>query len=709
MEPEGYNPGSAVLFPTQTETLAPDGQEQTAAATSTPAGSPQPGPDPLDKQEVLRKIQADIHRADSYFENYIQPDLIERYNVYYASRERYQKMYPRTSALNDTRTYDLWSTAEWMLPSLLQAFFGSDRIISVTGQSAEDADKAEAIMKLIQWQITVKNQGYKIFKGWFGDALATNMGILKCYWKRETKKVPHQAVLNEQQLIGLLQNPSNEVVSSQPVSDIAAALGQAPPTANIQWLEEVTTVNQPVLELVKPSEIRFVPDGRTLGECSMVAHRKIVTIDFLRREAQRGTYDPKEVEAVANSAHDYIETRELEIILNNASRENADTSAQDKARTRVVLYECYAKMDINGDGLLEDVIVNVCNRRILRVVENPWGRAPLFELVPFWDNYQVWSKIGLAEIVADVQDTHTALLRQMIYGLGVSNQVHAVVDVNMINMDDLEDGAQFIRSKGAIGPASFQQLQLGGLNPQNFQMFEYIRAQLEQWTPMTRYNQGQDGASLNSTATGVNMIMSASQQRQEEISRNFAETGIAELYRFLIKLNQYYMDQEQIIRLSNETITFSPDDIMGEYDLAIDASSGVASKQQKIDALMQYLREMYPFAMQIGVVGPEQFVIAGQKLLKLGGIEDAEKLLMVPDPMYMQMMAQQMQQAQMISSGGAIPGVPNNNVNGFVGGSPIPEGSERGQGGGGPGGTGQVLPGMRGQGGQQPPPSPQQR
>jgi hypothetical protein len=591
------------------------------------------------------------------------------------------------------------------MPALLQAFFGSDRIISVTGQNAEDADKAEAIMKLIQWQITVKNQGYKIFKGWFGDALATNMGVLKCYWKRETKKVPHQAILNETQLIGLLQDPKNQVVQSSPNPDINAALGLAPQTANIVWTEEVVTVNQPVLELVKPSEIRFVPDGKTLGECSMVAHRKVVTLHHLREEARRGVYDPQVVEEIAQTAQDYMENQELEIILNNAAKEGNEHQSQDKARTRVVLYECYAKMDINGDGLLEDVICNVCNRKLLRVVENPWGRAPLFELVPFWDNYQVWSKIGLAEIVSDIQDTHTALLRQMIYGLGVSNQVHAVVDVNMINMDDLTDGSQFIRSKGAIGPTSFQQLQLGGMKPENFQLFEYIRAQLEQWTPITRYNQGTDGSSLNHTATGVNMIMSASQQRQEEIARNFAETGIAELYRFLIKLNQHYMDQEQIIRLQNEMIQFSPDDLLGEYDLAIDASSGVASKQQKIEALMQYLREMYPFAMQIGVVGPEQFVIAGTKLLKLGGIEDAEKLLMVPDPMYMQMMQQQMMQAQMISSGG-MPGVPRPNTAGQVAGSPVPQGTERGQSGGNAGGARPVSPGLPGPNVQQPPIGP---
>jgi hypothetical protein len=671
--------GPGILPPAQT----PGAPAQTAGPGVSPtAGMAEPtnteARQKPDTQQITNKALQDITRANNYFRDYVEQDLIERYNVYYSSKERYKQLYPETSELSETRTFDLWSTCEWLLPDLLQAFFGSDRIINISGRDSEDSQRAEVFMKLIQWQLTVKNQGYRIFKGWFGDALATNMGVLKCYWKREQKQVPGQAVLNNEQLLGLMQNPNIQIQQTQPTNDINAALGMAPPTANVSWIENVTTVNQPVIELIKPSDLRFVPDGRTLGECSMVAHRKLVTIDYLRREAQRGLFDPNVVEEIAETATDYQDPSELEIILNNASRESTQHADQDQARTRVILYECYSKLDINGDGLLEDVIINICNKKMLRIVENPWGRAPLFELIPFWDNYQVWSKVGLAEIVKDTQDTHTALLRQMIYALGVSNQVHGVVDTSTINVQDLIDGSQYIRSKGPVGPQAFQQLQLAGLNPQNFQMFEYIKAQLEQWTPITRYNQGSDGQSLNKTATGISMIMSSSQRRQEEIARNFAETGISELYRFLIKLNQHYMDQATVIRLQNEQMPVTPDDLQGEYDLAVDATSGLASKQSKMETLSTYLREGVQLGMQFGIVGPEQVILAAEKLMKLGGIEDAERYFIHPDPMAMQMQMMQMQQAQMISQGGAIPGVPNPSAKGAIAGDPVPQGTEGG-------------------------------
>jgi hypothetical protein len=373
----------------------------------------------------------------------------------------------------------------------------------------------------------------------------------------------------------------------------------------------------------------------------MIAHRKIVTIDELRRDAKRGLYDSKAVEEAAEKSNNDYQPTTLEKEMNNAADDNEDREVLEKARIRVEMYECYLKADVNGDGMLEDAIVTVCNDVLLRAVENPYGRAPIFELVPFWDSYQVWSKLGLPEIIENVQDAHTALLKQMINGLGLSNNPKSLVDVSNVNTEDLDEDQQYIRVNGPPKD-SFISIPTAGLNPQNFQMFEYLRGQLEEWTPMTRYNQGTDSSSLNKTASGINMIMTASQQRQEEIIRNFAETGISELFRFLIKLNQMYLDTQQVIRLQNDIIQFPPDDLEGDYDLSVDASSGIGARDSKVQVLTSYMREMWPAAMQIGAAGIEQFVTAGQKLLKLMGIEDADKYLFMPDPqqqMLMQLMA----------------------------------------------------------------------
>ena len=625
----------------------------------------------MDASRILATANSDIALAKQYYEHHVEPDLMRRYELYRSDRDRYKKLYPKTAEMCGFRSFDLWSAVEWLQPSILKAFFGSDRIISISGVSGEDADQAEKIMKLLQWQLTVKNQGYRIFKNWFSDSLVTNLGILKCYWKRETETRRNRGVFDQAGLVGLIQKGA-KILASEP--DFMSG------TATVEYEEEVVTTNQPVVEVVRPGDIRFTPDGRTLKECSMVAHRKRVTIDHLRREAKRGIYDAEAVEEVAAAADgDFTPTR-LEQELSDAEDNEYRQEYAEKGRMQVEVYECYMKTDINDDGLLEDAIVTVCEKRLLRAVENPYGRVPLFELVPFWDTYQVWSKVGLAEIIEDTQDLRTGLLKQVSIALGLANQPRCLVNTGAVmDINEFEDGVQYVRCNGDPREAIFP-IPTNGLSAMNMQMLEYLSSLLEQWTPTTRYNQGTDASSLNKTATGINMIMTASQQRQEEIVRNFAETGISELFRFLIKLNQMYLDQPQIVRLQNDIIQFAPDDLEGDYDLSVDASSGVGARDSKVQVLTTYMREMWPAAMQVGAAGVDQFVMAGQKLLKLMGVEDAEKYLHMPDPVQ-QMLIQMMAQGGMAHGGGQQAG------------TPASQGGGGGQGADGAGGAGAVQRG----------------
>ena len=87
----------------------------------------------IDKTKVLAVALSDIKRADTYYTDQIEETLKQRYEVYYADRARYKKMFPKLSGKNEMRTFDLWSAVEWLIPNILKAFFGSNRIISVSG------------------------------------------------------------------------------------------------------------------------------------------------------------------------------------------------------------------------------------------------------------------------------------------------------------------------------------------------------------------------------------------------------------------------------------------------------------------------------------------------------------------------------------------------------------------------------------------------
>ena len=186
--------------------------------------------------------------------------------------------------------------------------------------------------------------------------------------------------------------------------------------------------------------------------------------------------------------------------------------------------------------------------------------------------------------------------------------------------------------------------------------FEYLEGALEQWTGRTRYNQGTDSSSLNKTATGISLLQQASEQRIDYIVRVFAETGMKELLRFFIKLNQQYIDQAQVIRLNNQPLEVSLDDLSGEFDIDVNTEAGVGRRKQNIQNLQFYLSAIAPTGMQIGAVTPGEWAKAAQKLLNDSGIRDPESYVLDPvivkQQFFMQMgqtMAlQQVQQAQAV-------------------------------------------------------------
>jgi hypothetical protein len=62
----------------------------------------------------------------------------------------------------------------------------------------------------------------------------------------------------------------------------------------------------------------------------------------------------------------------------------------------------------------------------------------------------------------------------------------------------------------------------------------------------------------------------------------FAETGISELYRFIISLNQKFMDRDTVIRITDRELKIKADDLSGEMDLVVNAGVGVSTKEQNL-------------------------------------------------------------------------------------------------------------------------------
>jgi putative portal protein len=523
-------------------------------------------------------VQNDIQRAEAYQASIVEPAVRERYEIYYADKDYYRQKFPILSKTSDLVSTDVADTIEWALPSLMKVFTGSDEVITIAGVTEEDDTKAETMQELLVYQLQRQNNFFTVLYNWMKDSLIVGMGIIKCYWERTEGYTTETAVLNNEALQALTQ-------TGVTIEDIQGPdqFGDFSVTYQLPYYRK----NAPKLENILVSEFLYSPDAKSLEEANFVAHKRKVTMSYLREREAQGVYaniDDIRVNGNYNGMNvDQVE----QVIGDNYVDINKD---EQTARQEVVIYECYTKIDINNDGILEDMIITICGDTIIRMEQNYMGRHPFFAISPTKDPHRIWVKRSYAELIGELQDLKVALTRQIMQNVALTNDPKMLLDESAINIDDFVQGRKVIRMKAGHSMNEVAMpMNITPLAPQTFQFLEWIEGQKENRTGITRYNQGLDANSLNKTATGISAILGQSAQRLELVARMFAETGLSELFRFMVSLNQKFIDQQTVIRLTNKELKISPEDLDGSFDLIVNAGISIATKESTIMATQTLL------------------------------------------------------------------------------------------------------------------------
>ena len=577
---------------------------------------------------LLSLVKADIADAEAYQQSIIQPTVRERYNIYYADKEYYAHKFPILSKTSSLVSTDVADTIEWALPSLMKVFTGSDEVITVAGVTEEDDQNAGVMQSLLVYQLQRQNKFFPILYNWMKDALITGMGIIKCYWERTEGYTPETAQLNADAL-KLLTQTGVEITNVEG-PDIMGDF-------TVTWNSPYYIKNSPKLENILVSEFLYSPDAKNLEDANFIAHRKKVTMSHLRQKEREGIYANVDMVHPDSGPISWITDQVEDVIGDHYTP--LHNNQQDKAREEVTIYECYTKIDFNNDGVLEDMIITVAGDVILRAEPNYMGRHPFFSISPTKDPHRIWVKRSYAELIGELQDMKVALTRQIVQNIALTNDPKMILSEDSINISDYIEGRKVIRKKpgSPMGDAAMP-MPVNQLSPQTFQFLEYLEGQKENRTGITRYNQGLDANSLNKTATGISAILGQSSQRLELIARMFAETGISELFRFMVSLNQKFVDQNTVVRLTNKQLRVSPDDLNGNFDLIVNAGISISTKESTIMTLQTMLTAlMQTQAAGIPIVTPQNIYNLFKKWIESAGFKNYSDY--VTDPAVVQQRA----------------------------------------------------------------------
>lgn len=472
-------------------------------------------------------------------------------------------------------TSDVSDVIEGMLPSLVRIFTQGKNIAYFESDRPEYDREAAQKTAYANWVFTRQNDGTLILHNMFKDALLQYTGTVKVYWdesKEVTKERYRGLSLFELQKLQLdeeteieEQEERQEFVQGTPVSVYDVVV------------KRTTIVGKTRIDNVPPEEFLISRRARDFKNPPFIGHRTPKT----RSQLILMGFDKDVVETLpADEYFDFQMSEEK-----NARYWNYDglydVNPGDPSNDIIYLGEYYVYLDTDGDGIAELWQVFRAGNQVLG--KEQVDEHPFCVVVPIPIPHRAIGSCP-GEQVADIQYLKSTLMRQALNNIYQTNYMRTIVN-ERVDLDDLltprAGGIVRVNDDGPIGD-SLQPLVVQPIAEPILRMMEYVDVMREVRTGVTRYNQGLDSEALNKTATGFKGIMEASQQRLDMIARIFADTGVRDIFRKIVKLAMQYQNDALQIRVLGEPLEVDPTSWRNNLDCRLDVGLGSGDRQEKI-------------------------------------------------------------------------------------------------------------------------------
>jgi hypothetical protein len=243
--------------------------------------------------------------------------------------------------------------------------------------------------------------------------------------------------------------------------------------------------------------------------------------------------------------------------------------------------------------------------------------------------------IGLSfwDLLEDLQIIKTSITRQMLDSMALSNNPRTMAVPDQVNLDDLLDarpnGVIRVKSIGALQPFETQDISASAQN--SLAYFNQVR---DARSGVKEYTQGLIGGELSKSqigSQGVAVLADAAAARMELIARVLAETGIARIYKLLLKLVSQHQDDAVEIKINGHWMQLDPRAWKNEYNMTVSVGVGTASQDKKLGRATQLLNTQMQ-ASQHGLVNPQNALNALTEFTEALGFRDVSQFFSLPQP-----------------------------------------------------------------------------
>jgi hypothetical protein len=534
------------------------------------------------------------------------------------------------------------------MPSLLRVFFGPERVVEFIGRGREDADLAKQQTDFVNLVVREDNEGFLEFHSWFKDALVRRLGVMKWWFEKNRKPKIERfqgVTLAEIGAISRVLEQERGIHDIEILSDEAGVNEQQEQVYDVE-ARFISAEGRVKFAAIPAEEMVWSPDARNKHDAMIIGHVRDVPADEL---IAMGFDEDLVAEHAGKSLGSALNEE-----VRSARRVDGGSALRepvnDDAAELTQFSELYARIDVDEDGIAELRRYDCIGTDY--VIANGEGEGELVDEIPFSfltpePEPHEFLGLSMSDITMDLQKIQSFVVRAALDSLAIAIDPVTEVVANEVNMKDVLSRklSRIVRVKR---PNMMREVPHRWVGPEAMEMLAYLDQVKESRTGRSKASQGLDPSVLQSTTkAAVQASVTGSQQQLEMIARIFAETGVADLYRGILRLLVEHKEEirSRIVRLRGNYIQVDPDKWDATLDVRVNVALGTGLIEDKLQTLGLVLEKQEalmqqgaPFITWRGV----RTTLA--KIVELAGWPTADEFFEVWGPQEQQQFDQEQQQ-----------------------------------------------------------------
>lgn len=514
-----------------------------------------------------------------------------------------------------TRPKTIRKQAEWKYASLEDPFLSTADMFKINPRTEEDAEAAIQNEILINYQWTTKVKKVKLVNDVTRNLVDEGTVIVKVGWEaQEGTKIIEEDVPDyaspEESVVLLRQQVESGRLSIEAAQQIMSSGQPMQKGTKKQYVEKTyLTKNQPTYQVCNNANVRIDPTCEgILEDANFIIHEYDTSFSELKKDEYVVEWEEQEYVALDGTTKvkrvkhekgfyknlDILKEMNIETIGDQYGSISGQTfKFNDKPRKKARAYEYWGFWDINGDDVLVPIVATWVSGIMIRLEENPFPHKKLpFAIASYMPVKREVHGESDGDLLIDNQNTIGRMTRAA-EDITVSQAVgQTFVDEQLfpspVQKANYEKGNTVYFRHGLDPRQAIHKQTIEQVPSSVFQMIQVQNAEAESLSGTKAFSQGISGVAFGSVAENTRSMLDATSKRELSILRRLSEM-FKDIARMTVAMNQAFLEEQEVVRITNGFTAIRRDDLSGEFDFDMDISTPEKDNDisQKLTMLLQ--------------------------------------------------------------------------------------------------------------------------